>query len=233
MRDPFKNPFPSSDTARHSIWEMLVPRDIDAFLAADWSMVEHDFVEDGFIGIDGRKEGQPRQVAPGISDTVGLSRRMAAPGERLRHADRFAEDTRTAIFTTTTLEDIEIEGDMALVRKKFDGGLTKSRRQPRYHAVADTLLLPAARGTVEDLRLHRLPAEPYGLKQADKKAELTCGFSRQHWRPRPIPFPRSAWIAAPLRRRSMRRPASIPIRRRSARRRSPSVVGFAPKRDGS
>ena len=47
MRDPFKNPFPASDAARHAIWEMLVPRDIDAFLAADWSMVAGDFVEDG------------------------------------------------------------------------------------------------------------------------------------------------------------------------------------------
>ena len=48
MRDPFKNPFPVSEAARHAIWEMLVPRDIDAFLAADWSLVAGDFVEDGF-----------------------------------------------------------------------------------------------------------------------------------------------------------------------------------------
>jgi hypothetical protein len=35
MRDPFQNPFPPEDEARHAIWQMLVPRDIDAFLAAD------------------------------------------------------------------------------------------------------------------------------------------------------------------------------------------------------
>lgn len=123
MRDPFKNPFPS-DSARHAIWEMLVPRDIDAFLAADWSMVEHDFVEEGFIGIDGRKEVSPdkwRLAFPTLS---------AYRQEWLRQAEdfakqSFAEDTRTAIFTTTTLEDIEIEDDMALVRKKFDGGISK------------------------------------------------------------------------------------------------------------
>ena len=125
MRDPFKNPFPVSDVARHSIWEMLVPRDIDAFLAGDWSMVEHDFVEEGFIGIDGRKEVSPdkwRLAFPTLS---------AYRDEWVRQAEEFAtqafaEDTRTAIFTTTTLEDIEIEGDMALVRKKFDGGLSKA-----------------------------------------------------------------------------------------------------------
>ncbi|TDW20926.1 hypothetical protein EV128_12389 [Rhizobium azibense] len=125
MRDPFKNPFPSSDTARHSIWEMLVPRDIDAFLAADWSMVENDFVEDGFIGIDGRKQVSPdkwRLAFPTLA---------AYRDEWLRQAkgfgkERLAEDARTAIFSTTTLESIEIEGDMALVRKKFDGGIAKA-----------------------------------------------------------------------------------------------------------
>ncbi|MEX2696220.1 hypothetical protein [Rhizobium mongolense] len=125
MRDPFKNPFPSSDTARHSIWEMLVPRDIDAFLAADWSMVENDFVEDGFIGIDGCKQVNPdkwRLAFPTLA---------AYRDEWLRQAKEFAteslaEDARTAIFSTTSLEDIEIEGDTALVRKKFDGGIAKT-----------------------------------------------------------------------------------------------------------
>ncbi|WP_087002435.1 hypothetical protein [Rhizobium sullae] len=125
MRDPFKNPFPSSDVARHSIWEMLVPRDIDAFLAADWSMVENDFLEDGFIGIDSRRQVSPdkwRLAFPALA---------AYRDEWLRQAkefanENFAEDARTAIFTTTTLEDIEIEGDMALVHKKFDGGIGKA-----------------------------------------------------------------------------------------------------------
>ncbi|MGY5807254.1 hypothetical protein ACXHXG_06035 [Rhizobium sp. LEGMi198b] len=125
MRDPFKNPFPADDAARHAIWEMLVPRDIDAFLAADWSQVADDFVEDGFIGIDGRREVSPdkwRLTFPTLA---------AYRDEWLRQArdfasQSFAEDPRTAIFTTTTLEDIEIEGDMALVRKKFDGSLKKA-----------------------------------------------------------------------------------------------------------
>ncbi|PDV86555.1 hypothetical protein CO652_21045 [Rhizobium sp. H4] len=124
MRDPFLNPFPT-DSARSAIWEMLVPRDIDAFLTADWSMVEHDFVEEGFIGIDAQKAVSPdkwRLAFPTLS---------AYRQEWLRQAEdfaqqSFAEDARTAIFTTTTLEDIEIEGETALVRKKFDGGITKS-----------------------------------------------------------------------------------------------------------
>ena len=123
MRDPFKNPFPS-DSARHAIWEMLVPRDIDAFLAADWSMVAGDFVEEGFIGIDGRKEVSPDKWRLAFP-TLSAYREEWLRQARDFAAQSFAEDARTAIFTTTTLEDIEIEGDMALVRKKFDGGISK------------------------------------------------------------------------------------------------------------
>ena len=46
-----RNPFVPADTSRHAIWEMLVTRDIDAFLARDWSMVADDFIEDGFFGL--------------------------------------------------------------------------------------------------------------------------------------------------------------------------------------
>lgn len=125
MRDPFKNPFPENDTARHSIWEMLVLRDIDAFLAADWSKVKDDFVEDGFLAIDANRADNPDRWR------LGFPNLTAYRDEWLRQAQdfqqqSFAEDTRTAIFTTTTLEDIEVEGDTALVRKKFDGGIRKA-----------------------------------------------------------------------------------------------------------
>lgn len=124
MRDPFKNPFPASDAARSAIWEMLVPRDIDAFLAADWSMVEDDFIADGFIGINGNKDADPDNWR------LGFPNLNAYRDEWLRQAKDFAgqsfdEDPRTAIFFTTTLESIEIEGETALVRKKFDGGIKK------------------------------------------------------------------------------------------------------------
>lgn len=125
MRDPFVNPFPASDEARHAIWEMLVPRDIDAFLAADWSMVVGDFVEDGFIGISGNRDPNPDKW------TLAFPNLAAYRDEWLTQAKDFAaqsygEDPRTAIFTTTTLEEIEISGETALVRKKFDGGIKKA-----------------------------------------------------------------------------------------------------------
>lgn len=122
MRDPMKNPFPESDAVRHAIWEMLVPRDIDAFLAADWSMVEADFIPEGFIGVSGNRNPDPDNWRLAFPD-LGAYR-----DEWLNQAKEFAtgsygEDPRGAIFRTTTLEEIEIAGETALVRKKFDGGI--------------------------------------------------------------------------------------------------------------
>ena len=126
MRDPFVNPFPASDTARHQIWEMLVARDIDAFLAADWSAVAGDFVEDGFIGIDGRKQANPDRWRLAFPRSGILPRGVGCARPGISRGQEFGEDPRSAIFATTTLEEIEIEGETALVRKKFDGGITRA-----------------------------------------------------------------------------------------------------------
>ncbi|TCQ18698.1 hypothetical protein [Rhizobium sp. PP-CC-3G-465] len=125
MRDPHANPFPASDEARHSIWEMLVPRDIDAFLAADWSMVSGDFVEDGFLAISGNHKPNPDDW------NLAFPSLAAYRDEWLKQARDFqgqtyGEDPRQAIFATTTLEEIEVKGETALARKKFQGGIRKT-----------------------------------------------------------------------------------------------------------
>lgn len=125
MRDPTLNPFPEADPGRRAIWEMLVTRDIDAFLAADWSRVAGDFVAEGFVGIDARREADPDRWSlafPSLDRYRDEWLRQA--GDFARQS--FAEDPRAAIFATTTLTDIEIQGDAALARKKFDGGLRRS-----------------------------------------------------------------------------------------------------------
>ena len=125
MRDPFENPFPADDEDRHAIWEMLVPRDIAAFLAADWSMVADDFVNVGFFALDARGRQDPDDWRLGFPDLAHYR------DEWLRQAEDFsrgsyAEDTRNAIFQATTLEEIEVSGPSALVRKKFAGGIKRS-----------------------------------------------------------------------------------------------------------
>ena len=72
--DPMTNPFPAADPDRRAIWEMLVTRDIDAFLGQDWSMVEGDFVAEGFLGINAHGSDIPDSWRVG-SATSGCARR--------------------------------------------------------------------------------------------------------------------------------------------------------------
>lgn len=128
-RDPFQNPFPAEDPDRRAIWEMLVPRDIDAFVAADWGAVADDFVEVNFTGISGAFQSDPQRFTLAFP-TLELYReewlRQARGFVADLGAGAFSGDPRAAIFAATRLEEIEITGDAALVRKKFDGHLAKA-----------------------------------------------------------------------------------------------------------
>ncbi|MEO8530232.1 MAG: hypothetical protein ABI459_03345 [Deltaproteobacteria bacterium] len=128
-RDPFENPFALDDADRRAIWEMLVPRDIDAFVAADWSAVAGDFIAQGFTALSGHFQSDPDGY------TLAFPTLDAYRVEWLRQAQEFgadhkaglfAGDPRAGIFAATRLEQIDITGDAALVRKKFDGRLAKA-----------------------------------------------------------------------------------------------------------
>lgn len=129
LRDPYLNPFPADDADRSAIWKMLVPRDIDAFVAADWSMVADDFIETNFTGMSAHFQPDPQGF------TLAFPTLAAYRTEWLRQAQdfgaarangAFAGDPRDGIFAATRLEEIEIDGNAALVRKKFDGRLAKA-----------------------------------------------------------------------------------------------------------
>jgi len=118
------NPFPPEDRDRYQIWEKVVRVDIDAFLAQDWSMCADDFVEEHFIGIDAGKSPNPD------SWSLTYESLEAYKIDWLRQAadfakERYLEDKREALFHATTLRDIDIRGESALLHKKFDGSITR------------------------------------------------------------------------------------------------------------
>jgi hypothetical protein len=122
--DPTATPFPAGDPDRHAIWTMLVERDIDAFVAADWGMVAGDFVATGFLGLDACRSDIPdswRIAFPSVEAYRDEWLRQA----RATRDTAFAEPLRAAIFRATTLRDIDIAGDRAVARKKFDGTIRK------------------------------------------------------------------------------------------------------------
>lgn len=128
-RDPFQNPFPAEDSDRRAIWEMLVPRDIDAFIAADWAAVADDFLEANFTGVSGGFQSDPQGFTlayPSLELYRAEWLRQARDFVADLNAGAFASDPRAAIFAATRLEEIEIDGDAALARKKFEGRLAKA-----------------------------------------------------------------------------------------------------------
>jgi hypothetical protein len=114
-----KTPFPD-DPDRHAIWEMLVPRDIRAFVKADWSMVAGDFVTSGFMGLHAHKTANPDNWTIGFPDLLSYKTEWLRQAQETA-AMEFAEDLEAGIHRATRLEQIDFSGDMAMAHKKFDG----------------------------------------------------------------------------------------------------------------
>lgn len=113
------NPF-TNDADRSAIWTMLVPRDIKAFVAADWSMVEDDFLAEDFMGINGNRQDNPDGWTisfPTLADYRDEWIRQAREGQSVA----YAEDQEAGIHRATSLTEIEITGERAVAHKKFDG----------------------------------------------------------------------------------------------------------------
>ncbi|MBJ6988093.1 hypothetical protein [Devosia sp. MC521] len=119
-----QNPFPN-DPDRSAIWTMLVPRDIEAYVKADWSMVEDDFVTTDFIGVNGNGKDNPDGWTISYP-TLELYRdewlRQAREGQSVV----YAEDQETGIHRATSLTEIEISGERAIAHKKFDGEIKRA-----------------------------------------------------------------------------------------------------------
>jgi enamine deaminase RidA (YjgF/YER057c/UK114 family) len=113
----FPNPFPY-DTDRAEIWDMLVCRDIDAFVAGDWSMTAPDFDEPSFFAVDGRGNGNPDTWRVSHASLAGYRDDWLRQSRSMR--SDFV-DLHDSLHQATTLRDIEIQGDRAVAHKKFDG----------------------------------------------------------------------------------------------------------------
>ncbi len=118
------NPFPH-DPDRHALWEMLVRRDIEAYLKADWSAVADDFLAECFFGLSGVKSANPddwRLLYPRLED---YRDRWLAQA-KISAGTAYAEPRREALYRATSLREIEINGERAVAHKKFDGTIAKT-----------------------------------------------------------------------------------------------------------
>jgi hypothetical protein len=139
------NPFdPTANPDRHYIWERLVRADTEAFVATDWSMIEHDFDAASFEGIRCNHSNNPDHwalVFPRLEDY----RDSWLAASRDFRAKEFLDLTHAeAIYRRCRLERIDIAGDRALAHKKFSGEVP----------LADGSTLSGSRQTL--YRLHRI-----------------------------------------------------------------------------
>lgn len=120
-----KNPFPAEDIDRHSIWKILVERDIIAFVAADWSVIADDFIKDNFMGVDAAVLGNPDAWKLNFPNLETYKKAWLEQARRFGETS-WGEDIKSALFRVTVLRDIEIQEGAALAHKKFFGSITRA-----------------------------------------------------------------------------------------------------------
>jgi len=112
------NPF---DGDRQAMWEMLIVRDSEAFVAQDWSMIENDFDADNFEGVRCANSSNPaewRIVFPRLADYRDAWLAAAKDFATKQFVDRSPLE---ALVSRCRLEQIDIAGEIALAHKKFSG----------------------------------------------------------------------------------------------------------------
>jgi hypothetical protein len=139
------NPFDrDTNPDRHYIWERLIRADTEAFVTANWSMIESDFDANRFEGIRCNHSNDPDDwsiVFPRLEDYRDSW--LTASKDFL--AKKFLDLTHAqAIYRRCRLDRIDLLGDRALVHKKFSGEVP----------LADGSTLSGSRQTL--YRLHRI-----------------------------------------------------------------------------
>ena len=118
--DLFENPY--TEQTRREFWEICVKRDLEAFLAQDWSMTACDFCADDFFGLDAQNQASPAQWRPKYATLEAYRQDFDLQAEEFATKE-FAEDPREAMYRALTITDPQIEGERALVTKIFKGQL--------------------------------------------------------------------------------------------------------------
>lgn len=102
------------------IWKVLMYNDFHAFCKGDWEMIANDFDQASFCAIQGNKSNnkldwnlQYNSLEAYQTDWLQQSKEFLK--------NEFLRDPLKVLFESTQLSKIEINGDVALVHKEFDG----------------------------------------------------------------------------------------------------------------
>jgi hypothetical protein len=116
------NPFDAAvEPDRHAIWQLLIVRDSEAFVAQDWAMIEGSFDAGNFEGVRCFNSTNPdewRVVFPRLEDYRDEWLKSAKELAKKKFVDASPLE---ALTRRCRLEQIDIAGDIALAHKKFSG----------------------------------------------------------------------------------------------------------------
>ena len=116
----FANPYDrSEDPDEHALWDALIARDSEAFVAGDWSLCDEDFCHERFEGISARGSLNPMDWSleyPTVESYRHAWLQMAGKFSELALA---SISHRELLYTMQSFAKIEIAGDRALVWKHF------------------------------------------------------------------------------------------------------------------
>lgn len=123
-----RNPYaPGSE--HHSVFEMAVVRDVEAFVAGDWARVAADFIEDGFFGLDGQGVANPAGWRLTYPTLAAYEKRWLDQSAAFR-ARRFRGDPVEAMLSLLKVPLLELDGDSGLLLKRFDGVMEVEEGEP-------------------------------------------------------------------------------------------------------
>lgn len=113
-----QNPY-SLDTDEFYIWKILIRNDFEAFCKMDWNMIQNDFIQDGFFGIDGKVS--PNKLDWCLTyDSLEVYKNDWIKQSKDFNKKTFVKDPLEILYNTTKLTKIEIKGNLALVHKEFN-----------------------------------------------------------------------------------------------------------------
>lgn len=114
------NPFLPDDNDRFNIWELLIRRDFEAFLRQDWEAVQGDYLSEEFHGIDFQKTPQSSSWKLGYPSLASYRTSWLSDSAKFNQTPLFF-DPRKILYACCRLEYWDLQADIGIVHKVFDG----------------------------------------------------------------------------------------------------------------
>jgi hypothetical protein len=131
MLDPLKNPYDAaSDADRHALWQALIARDSDSFVAADWSLCDGDFAHERFEGISAHGSLDPVDWTLRYPTVESYRDDWLDMAKRYLKVPLAAVSHRELLYKMQAFAKVDVQGDRAIVWKQFraDEPLTNGDR---------------------------------------------------------------------------------------------------------